>query len=780
MNLQIVRNFGVALIVSICAGLVLGALVYFFLMRIQKGEIGAKSYEIVHSTSANRIRDILVIALFVFYVVFVSAQAIASYYQFAYGYDFSILDQVVWNSLNGRLLETSVTGLGATWLGTHFAPLLLALVPLFALFPDARVLLIADVVALASVVFPLYWFAQTRLRGSLAFGVALVFFLFSTLHFVALAGFHDVVLAAPIMAFAALFFYWRRWTPFFVCLGLSMLVREEAAFVIIAFGFISLLRRDFRIGLALVIAGFAWMFVVLQWVIPFFAGRGSNYIISLHYSKFGSTLQEVLTSILLNPAPFLATISTPDKLTMLLRFLVPLAFLPLLGWEFTFLSLPTLGYLLLLQEIYPGSHHLSWIIPFFLFGAVLGAERMIAWLASMNIGRWLSVPERVRYRVAQSAVATLVLVASLSSYYFDSEGPFAQHFDGSVFALGAQRIQSISVLRDQIPSRASLLTTGGITSFFSHRQHLYYLPFIEDYRPVDYILFDSMDCPVSPVQPHLILAQRRPIENLVQMTLDEKITAVGYTIVSNNSLRGGQVLRLAVEWETGKADLERYAIRTQLVDNAGHVWAQDEHEPYLPTGLWTAGKSINDEYTLRLSSTMPPGDYQITVALSQAGTLNISGNALVLTTVKIAKDKSSVTASDLQNKFELENPYFVDMADLRLLGFKSLPQSVIASDILHVGLYWRARAKPRGDYLVTVQLVDTSGRVQLTQTQRPAAGSYPTTQWDEGEVLLDWHDLVIPSLLASGDFMVRIVLNDSASNYILGQTELGKISIAAK
>jgi hypothetical protein len=63
--------------------------------------------------------------------------------------------------------------------------------------------------------------------------------------------------------------------------------------------------------------------------------------------------------------------------------------------------------------------------------------------------------------------------------------------------------------------------------------------------------------------------------------------------------------------------------------------------------------------------------------------------------------------------------------------------------------------------------------------QRPAAGAYPTTQWVEGEVLLDWHDVLLPTTLASGEYVVQVVLSD-AGGKILGETALAKISVVAR
>jgi hypothetical protein len=120
------------------------------------------------------------------------------------------------------------------------------------------------------------------------------------------------------------------------------------------------------------------------------------------------------------------------------------------------------------------------------------------------------------------------------------------------------------------------------------------------------------------------------------------------------------------------------------------------------------------------------------------------------------------------------------MAEMRLIGFKPIPQTITAGAPLQVGIYWRARERPRGDYVVSVQLRDASGRVVLESKDRPAAGAYPTPEWNAGEVLLDWHDLQVPSLLSSGDYVVHVVLSDASNGMVLGETALVSLAIVVQ
>jgi len=117
------------------------------------------------------------------------------------------------------------------------------------------------------------------------------------------------------------------------------------------------------------------------------------------------------------------------------------------------------------------------------------------------------------------------------------------------------------------------------------------------------------------------------------------------------------------------------------------------------------------------------------------------------------------------------------MGEIRLLGYTALPRAVRTGDTLPVGLYWRARGRPQGDYEVVVQLRDTNARVVVEEVSRPAAGTYPTTEWAVGEVLLDWHDLKLYPELATGEYELWVVLREVSTYQIRGEAPIASLTI---
>jgi hypothetical protein len=83
---------------------------------------------------------------------------------------------------------------------------------------------------------------------------------------------------------------------------------------------------------------------------------------------------------------------------------------------------------------------------------------------------------------------------------------------------------------------------------------------------------------------------------------------------------------------------------------------------------------------------------------------------------------------------------------LQLLGFDLPREQVNPGETLEVALYWKALRDVADDYVVVVELSDAQGRVWAREESRPAYGDYPTTKWDEGEVIRDWHEPVVDAV----------------------------------
>jgi len=275
--------------------------------------------------------------------------------------------------------------------------------------------------------------------------------------------------------------------------------------------------------------------------------------------------------------------------------------------------------------------------------------------------------------------------------------------------------------------------------------------------------------------------------NAMQVRFGDRVQLVEYAINRTNQIQGGDILYLAVNWTWQQDTTTPLNAQIDLVDSQNHIWSQiipnlaSRAFPFIGS-LWGPSQ-VRDLVTLPLPVTMPSGEYSIVTSLHDSttgqpiptyrATGELLGDSIRMVTLAIAKNRASFTADQLY----IENPFFVDMREMRLLGYKPLPDQVGPGTDLDVGLYWRARDKPHGDYVVVVQLRDALGNVALEQSVRPAQGNYPTKEWNAGEVLLDWHRLAIPESIPQAEYFVFVMLRDVEQSQILGETNIGKITI---
>jgi hypothetical protein len=286
-----------------------------------------------------------------------------------------------------------------------------------------------------------------------------------------------------------------------------------------------------------------------------------------------------------------------------------------------------------------------------------------------------------------------------------------------------------------------------------------------------------------------LLYQRLSVLKLdvpADLRFGDQLMLVGHTIPLARPLIGGETFRMLSGWKIEQSLNQHYVFRYSLYDHADHLWHQTMHAPC--QGIrsavhWSPGQIDYDDIALRLSPTMPSGEYWLGLAVyrkAQDDVLEISdtlgtnlGTEVKIATVPIIKNKNSFIASEIG----IEQPYFVDMGEMRLLGFKPLPVNIQAGQVLSIGLYWRARGKPQSDYRVIIQLRDLYGRVVVEHSARPANNTYPTTEWNAGEVLLDWHDLNLPSEMDAGSYPMVVILQDAVTAHILGETTIRQIQV---
>ena len=149
------------------------------------------------------------------------------------GFDLGVHEQVLWNSAHGRIAASSPSVGTQSYFGIDIIVTELLLTPLYALFPGAHALLLAQTAALALGALPIYRMARERLGSSLA-GLALAacFLLYAPVEWMNLYEFQIRAFATTFLLFAVEALWKRRAAPFLAWSLLALGCRSDVGLVV--------------------------------------------------------------------------------------------------------------------------------------------------------------------------------------------------------------------------------------------------------------------------------------------------------------------------------------------------------------------------------------------------------------------------------------------------------------------------------------------------------------------------------------------------------------------
>jgi len=96
----------------------------------------------------------------------------------------------------------------------------------------------------------------------------------------------------------------------------------------------------------------------------------------------------------------------------------------------------------------------------------------------------------------------------------------------------------------------------------------------------------------------------------------------------------------------------------------------------------------------------------------------------------------------------------------RLVGYRVSADRIRPGESLQLVLYWLTDSTPDMDYNVFTHVLDAAGALRAQQDNAPVGGTYPTSQWTAGEIIVDTYDLALPIDLSPGVYRIEVGLYD--------------------
>jgi hypothetical protein len=100
--------------------------------------------------------------------------------------------------------------------------------------------------------------------------------------------------------------------------------------------------------------------------------------------------------------------------------------------------------------------------------------------------------------------------------------------------------------------------------------------------------------------------------------------------------------------------------------------------------------------------------------------------------------------------------------------------ALAAGDVLRLTLYWQMRRPVQTSYSVFTHLLHEGGELWGQQDSVPAEGTYPTTEWVEGEVVEDPFGIAVANDAPPGRYQLELGLYDAATGHRLPLTVDGQ------
>lgn len=406
--------------------------------------------------STDRRARILVAAAGLVYVVLFAAWTVRHHDGMGtQAFDLGIYDQGLW--LLSRLHAPFVTIMGRNLFGDHTSFALLPLVPFYWIWPSAKVLLIAQALAIGISAVPVFLLAREKLRSEhLAALLAVAFLLQPVLGWTNLEQFHPDVLEVPLVLFAAYFMVRERWTTFFLVLGALLLVKEDAVLAAVGFGLYIAWKQNRRIGL-LTCAGSLLYAGAAFWVIlPALNGVGT---LNGWRIPFGGPLGFVKTAVL-HPGRVAAYVFVQDRMWYVWQLFAPVALVALLAPSVLLIVLFPLGANVVSTFVYQYDIHYH-------YGTLVAPLIMVATI--------FGVAEFSRTRAERRNIVLLVVGAAVLTAHLWGPTPIGRNEFVPLDPRSAQA-RSVREAARLVPGRDSISAHYSWVPQVDHRKEVYMFP----------------------------------------------------------------------------------------------------------------------------------------------------------------------------------------------------------------------------------------------------------------------------------------------------------------
>lgn len=261
---------------------------------------------------------------------------------------------------------------------------------------------------------------------------------------------------------------------------------------------------------------------------------------------------------------------------------------------------------------------------------------------------------------------------------------------------------------------------------------------------------------------------------------NQEVQLLGYELPTRR-IQPGQRLPLTLYWQALAYMGEDYHIFDNVLDREQRRWGGYDRRPRdgYSTLLWAPGEVITDAFGVPIDPAAPAGIYTLDIGLyrkTAAGPVSLpiiqagqpaGSNSVRLGPIKVGGPPPEVVTNNPAPPVKLNQTLG---NQITLLGYSldrtSIDNCQLSIDKcqLSLTLYWRADVIPAADYTTFLHLRNAANQTVAQKDGPPAAGRYPTSLWDTGEIIVDEISLPLTGDIPPGRYTPVIGLYNFATN----------------
>lgn len=141
------------------------------------------------------------------------------------------------------------------------------------------------------------------------------------------------------------------------------------------------------------------------------------------------------------------------------------------------------------------------------------------------------------------------------------------------------------------------------------------------------------------------------------------------------------------------------------------------------------------------------------------------------------KDKSGIKKIALATD---EPDHIVDVKfnnEIAFWGYSVNTQTIRPKIPFRIVYYWKALGKPDSDCYTYIKFVDENGKIVFQQDHEPVYGLYPTSSWNEREMIQEVYWVELPITILPGLYHIYVGIGEKTGDHVDRLENLAKVGI---